>query len=74
MSNKKLSIEFHKPVTIKFNKRKVHLIFIGNIWGSDLADMQLIYKFDKGISYLLCFIAICNTYAFAILLKDKNHG
>ena len=25
-----------------------------NIWGADLADMQLISKFNKGFRFLLC--------------------
>ena len=31
-------------------------IFENNSLGVDLADMQLISKFDKGIQYLLCVI------------------
>ena len=38
---KQLVKELHKPVIRKFNKRKVHSLFIGNIWCADLADMQL---------------------------------
>ena len=29
------------------NLRKVHSYFIDNIWGADLADMQLISKYNK---------------------------
>ena len=32
----------HKPVTRKFKNRKVYSGFKDNIWGADLADMQLI--------------------------------
>ena len=39
--NKELAEELHKPIIRKFNKRKVHSLFIENIWGADLADMQL---------------------------------
>ena len=34
---KELAEELHKPVVRKFEKRKVHLHFIGNIWDADLA-------------------------------------
>ena len=34
------------------NSRKVHLPFVDNIWGADLANMQLISKFKKGICFL----------------------
>ena len=38
ISNKELAKELHKPVIKKFEKRKVHVPFIGNIWGADLAE------------------------------------
>ena len=54
ISNKELAKELHKPIR-KFQKRKVHSSFIDNVWGADLADMQLISKFNKGIRFLLCY-------------------
>ena len=36
-----LAEELHKPIIRKFNKRKVQSPFIDNIWGADIADMQL---------------------------------
>ena len=47
ISRKDLAEELHKPVIRKFNKRKVQPPFIDNVWGADLADMQLISKFNK---------------------------
>ena len=38
ISNRELAEELHKPIIRKFNKRKIHSIFIDNIWGADLAD------------------------------------
>ena len=56
MSNKELAKELHKPIIRKFNKRKVNSPFKGNIWGADLADMQLISKFNKGIRlFITCY-------------------
>ena len=52
----KLADELHKPIIKRFNKRKVYSSFKDNIWGVDLADMQLLSKFNKGIKYLLCVI------------------
>ena len=57
---------------IIFNKRKVHSSFINNIWGADLADMQLISRFSEGFRFLLCVIDIYSKYAWVILLKDKQ--
>ena len=34
-----------------------------NIWGADLADMQLISKFSNGFRFLLCVIDIFSKYA-----------
>ena len=72
ISNKELAEELHKPIIRKFKKRKVHSTFIDNIWGADLADMQLIIKFDKGIRFLLCVIDIFSKYEWVISLKDKE--
>ena len=47
MYNKELAEELHKPPMIKLEKIKVHSSFIDNILGDDVADMQLISKFDK---------------------------
>lgn len=37
--------------------------FKGNIWGFDLADIQLIGKYNKGCQFLLCVIDIYFKYA-----------
>ena len=44
--NIKLANELHKPIIRKFNKRKVHSSFKGNIWCADLPDMELLRKFN----------------------------
>ena len=53
-------------------KRKVYSGFKDNIWGANLADMQLISKFNKGFRFLLCVIDIFSKYAWVVPLKDKN--
>ena len=58
MSNKELAEELHKSIIRKFKKRKVYSSFIGNIWGADIADMQLISKLNKRIRFLLSLIDI----------------
>ena len=72
ISNKELAEELDKPIIRKFGKRKVHSPFIDNIRGTDLADTQLVSKFNKGFRFLLCAINIYSKYAWAILLKDKK--
>ena len=61
-----------KPIIRKLEK-KVHSPFIDNIWGADLADMQLISKFNKKIRFLLCVTDIFSKYAWVIPL-DHNKG
>ena len=70
--NIKLANELHKPIIRNFNKRKVCSSFKYNIWGADLADMQLLSKFNKGIKYLLCVNDLFSKYAFVVPLKDKK--
>ena len=42
-----LAEELQKPIIRKLEKRKVYSPFIDNIYGADLADIQLICKFSK---------------------------
>ena len=52
--------------------KKVYSHFIDNTWGADLADMQLLSKFNKGFRFLLNVIDIYCKYAWVIPLKDKK--
>ena len=67
--NEQLDEELHKSIIRKFRKRKVYSTFKDNIWGADLADMQLLSKYNKGIRFLLCVIDIFSKY---VPLKDKK--
>ena len=71
-NNEKLAEKLHKPIIRKFKKRIVYSGLKDNIWGDDLADTQLISKFNKGFGFLLCFIDIFSQYAQVVPLKDKN--
>ena len=70
--NIQLANELHKPIIKKFKKRKVYSSFRDNIWGVDLADMQLLSKFNKGFRFLFCVIDIFSKYAWVIPVKDKK--
>ena len=70
--NQQLAEELHKPIIRKLEKRKVHAAFKDNIWGADLADMQLLNKYNKGIRFLLCVIDTFCKYAWVLPLKDKK--
>ena len=62
----------HKPIIRIFKKRTVYSGFKDNIWGSDLADMQSLSKYNKGIMYLLYAIDLFSKYAWVIPIKDKK--
>ena len=54
-------------------KRKVYSSFRYNIWGADLADMQLLSKFNKGFRFFfLCVIDIFSKYAWVSPLKYRK--
>ena len=67
-----LAEESHKSMIRDFKKRTVYSGFKENIWGVDLADMELISKFNKGFRFLLCVIDIFSKCAWAVPLKDKK--
>ena len=71
-SNYQLAIELHKPIIKKFKKRKVYSSFRDNIWGVDLADMQSLSRYIKGVKYLLSAIDLFSKYAWVVSLKDKK--
>ena len=56
--NEQLAEELHKLIIRKFYKKKVYSAFKDNIWAADLADIQLISKFNKIFLFLLCVIDI----------------
>ena len=51
MSYKELVEELHKPIARKFEKWKLQLSFIDNILGANLADTQLVSKFNVGFRF-----------------------
>ena len=70
--NYQLESKLHRQIIRKFKRQKVYSSFRDNIWGVDLADMQSLSKYNKGIIYLLCETNSLNKYAWVVLLKDKR--
>ena len=54
------------------NLKKVYSLLRHNIWGVDLAHMQSLSKYNKGIKSLLCLIDLFSKYAWVIPIKDKR--
>ena len=61
--NYQLANELHRQIIRKFKRRKVYSFFKDNNWGVDLADMQSLSKYNKGIRYLLCATNLFSKYA-----------
>ena len=70
--NYQLANELHRQIIRRFKRRKIYSSFRENIWGVDLADMQSLSKYNKGIKYLLCAINLFSKYAWVVPLKDKR--
>ena len=49
-----------------------HIPFIDNTWCANLADMQLLSKFNNGICFLLCVTEIFSKYDQVVSVKDKK--
>ena len=47
-------------------------MFRDNIWGVDLADMQSLSKYNRGIRYLLCAINLFSKYVWVVPLNNKR--
>ena len=69
--NQQLAEESLKTIIRNFKKRTVYSRFKDNIWGANLADMQLISKFNKRFRFLLCVIDNFSKYAWVVPWKDK---
>ena len=57
-----LAEELHKPVTRKFQRSRVNVSGIDELWASDLIDMQAFSKDNNGIIYLLTVIDIFSKF------------
>ena len=70
--NYQLANELRKQIIKKFRRRKVYSSFRDNIWDVDLADMQSLSKYNKGIKYLLRTIDLFSKYVWVVPLKGKT--
>ena len=72
MPNQQFADELHKLIIRKFKRRRVYSSFKDNIWGVDLADMQLISKYNKRFKNLLYAIDLFSKYACVVPFKGKK--
>ena len=60
-----LAEELYKPVTRKFQRRRVNVNGIDEIWAADLIDMQALSNDNNGIKYLLTVIDKTSSHALS---------
>ena len=62
--DQKLAKELHRPIARKFQWPKLYLSYQNSIWDADLANMELISKYNKRAKFLLCVIDIYSKCAW----------
>ena len=67
-----LAEALYKPVTRKFQRRRVNVNSIDDIWAADLIDMQEFSKDNNGIIYLLTVIDIFSKFVWIVPLKRQT--
>ena len=67
-----LAEELYKPVTRKFQRRRINVNSIDEIWTADLIDMQAFSKDNNGIKYLLTVIDTFSKFVWMVPLKLKT--
>ena len=69
--NKALAEELHKPIIIKFKRRRVYTRFI-DIWAADLAEIRLFSSKNQTVKHLLCVMDVFTKYAWVKPMKDEK--
>ena len=67
-----LSNELNKPVTNKFERKKVIVNHIDEIHSCDLVGMQKYSKMNKGYKYIFTNIDIFSKYSWSFPIKSKK--
>ena len=70
--NQQLADKLHKLIIRNIQKRKVYPSFKDSILVAELADMQLLSKYNKRIYFLLCAFDIYGKYAGIVPLKYEK--
>jgi hypothetical protein len=72
--NKKETVveELHKPARKNYQRRKVIVKGLNDLWQTDLVEMQPYAKFNKGYRYILVVINVFSKYVWTEPLKNKS--
>ena len=68
-----LSNELNKPVINKFERKKVVINHINEIYSCDLVDMTKYSRINKGYKYIFTNIDIFIKYAWSFPIKSKKY-
>lgn len=72
MSKKQVVDEIHKPARKHFQRRKVIIKGIDELFQADLVDMLTYANQNRGFKYMLTVIDTFSKYAWTIPIKDKS--
>ena len=64
-------MKLHKQVSKTFQRRRVNVNGIDEIWAADLIDMQSFSKQNRGTKYLLTVIDVFSKFVWIMPLKRK---
>ena len=67
-----LADELYKPVTRKFQRRRINVNDVDKIWAADLIDMQAFSKDNNEIKYLLTVVDVFSKFIWIVPLKRKT--
>lgn len=63
----------HKLARKKFKRRPVKVLFLNEVWGSDLRDVSSIAEYNNCNNFVLVVIDIFSKFAYTRMLKDKSN-
>lgn len=72
MSKADVVNEIHRSARVNFQRRRVIMKDIDDLWQADLIDMQKVSKENNGYNYILVVIDTFSKYAWAYPLKRKS--
>src|SRR6218665_1199662 len=62
----------HKPVRLKFRRRRTFTVGIDDLWQADLADVSSLSKYNDKNKYLLTCLDVFSKHAWVVPLKSKT--
>jgi len=66
------SKEIHHRKITKFQRRKVIVTHVDEIWALDLASMENLASDNNGYKWILCIIDVFSKYVFCVPTKNKT--